>query len=86
MAKAKILCVFKHKEDILFRVYDYGGYFFCEWDWNSMKWSEYDTLQRMAITEAFKLTKQFKTIEELRQGTKYYTSDYRFVWEGYLYG
>ena len=86
MAKVKVICVFKHKEDILFRVYDHGTCFFCELNWDGVDWSQFNMYERMAIAEAFKLPKQFKTIEEFRQVAKYYTGDWHFVWEGYLYG
>lgn len=75
----KPIGVFKYKDEVLFRIYDYGHCFFCELDW-SVDWKQFDRLQRMAIGEAFKLPKQFKTIEDLRQGTKYWTSDYHYVW------
>ena len=80
-----LIGVFKYKEEILFKIFDFGDVFYCEVCWDA-DWSQFDKLQRMAIGEAFKLPKQFKTIEELRQGTKYYTGDYKFIWEGYLYG
>ena len=81
MAKAKIICVFKYKEDVLFKVYDYGTCFFCEWNWEKVDWSKYNDTQRLTITEAFKSTKKFKTIEEFRQKTEHCTSDYKFIWE-----
>ena len=85
MRDDKIICIFKCKDEILFQVYNYKEGFYCKL-MQDVDWSKYSALEKMAIGEAFKLPKQFQTIEELRQGTKYYTGDYRFVWERYLYG
>lgn len=70
---------FKYKKNTLFYIYDYGDYFFCKLNWD-IDWKQFNKFQRIAIGEAFKLPKQFSTIEDLRQGTKYYTGDYRFEW------
>lgn len=71
--------VFKYKDQVLFRIYDYGHCFFCELDW-SADWKQFDRLHRMAIGEAFKLPKQFKTIEDMKQGTKYWVHELHFEW------
>ena len=80
MATAKVICVFKHKEDTLFKVYDYGHCLFCELEWVA-DWSQFDNSQRELIAKAFKLSKQFETIEEFKEETYKYTGDYHFVWE-----
>ena len=71
--------VFKHKEEIIFKIYDFGDVFYCELNHN-VDWKKYSHLEKLAFGEAFKLPKQFSTIEDLRQGTKYWVSDFHFEW------
>lgn len=77
----KPIGVFKHKDEILFRIFDYGDCFFCELE-PSVDWTQFTPVQKEAIGIIFKLPKRFKTIEELKAETKYYVNDWRFIWEG----
>ncbi len=71
---------FKHKEEILFNIFDYGHCFFCELNF-SIDWKQFTSTQNSMIGEAYKFSKQFKSIEEFKNSTKNYDGEFYFEWK-----
>jgi hypothetical protein len=76
----KLIGVFKYKEEVLFNIFDCKHCFFCKLNF-LVNWEQFTSAQKSMIGEAFKLSKQFKSVEEFKNDTKNYDGEFYFEWK-----